>query len=134
MRRALALAGLLLVATGVVGYFAVVLSVQPLVPYVRNSAIPNWLLIVAGLGLSVAAVRRSGAGRWLPGLLLGVNVVLAGLFGAFLYAATAVSGAGGPPVGQVAPDWSLPDQSGRTLSLGDFHGSPLLLVFYRGHW
>ena len=134
MRRALALAGLLLVVAGVAGYFAIVLSVQPLVPYVRNNAIPNWVLIAAGLGLSVAAMRRSGAGRWLPGILLGVNVVLAGLFAAFLYAATAVSGTGGPPVGQPAPDWSLRDQSGRTLSLGDFHGSPLLLGFYRGHW
>jgi hypothetical protein len=134
MRRALALAGLLLVATGVVGYFAVVLSVQPLVPYVRDDAVPNWVLIAGGLLLSVLAVRQPGAGRWLPGVLLGVNVVLAGLFAAFLYAATAVSGAGGPPVGQAAPDWSLRDQSGRTLRLGDFHGSPLLLVFYRGHW
>jgi len=134
MRRALALGGLLLVVAGVAGYFAIVLSVQPLVPYVRNNAIPNWVLIVAGLGISVAAARRPGAGRWLAGLLLGVNVVLAGLFAAFLYAAMAVSGAGGPPVGQPAPDWSLPDQSGRTVSLGDFRGSPLLLVFYRGHW
>ena len=134
MRRALALAGLLLVVAGVVGYFAVVLSVQPLVPYVRNNAVPNWVLIAGGLLLSITAVRRPGAGRWLPGILLGVNVVLAGLFAAFLYAATGVSGTGGPPVGQAAPDWSLRDQSGRTLSLGDFHGSPLLLVFYRGHW
>jgi hypothetical protein len=134
MRRALALGGLLLVLAGVVGYFAVILSVQPWVPYVRNDAIPNWALIVAGLAFSITAVRRAGAGRWLSGVLLGLNVVLAGLFAAFLYVTTAVSGTGGPPVGQPAPDFSLQDQSGRTLSLGDFHGSPLLLVFYRGHW
>jgi hypothetical protein len=134
MRRALAAAGLLLVLAGVVGYFVVVLSVPALVPYVRDSAVPNWLLILAGVLLSILAVRRPGTGRWLPGVLLGVNVVLAGLFATFLYVATAVSGEGGPAVGRPAPDWALRDQTGNTIRLADFHGSPLLLIFYRGHW
>jgi hypothetical protein len=134
MRRALAAAGLLLVLAGVVGYFAVVVSVPALVPYVRNSAVPNWLLILAGMLLSITAVRRPGAGRWLPRIGLGVNVVLAGLFAAFLYVGTAVPPANGPRLGAPAPDWALQDQTGKTLRLADFHGSPLLLIFYRGHW
>ena len=134
MRRALAATGLLLVLAGVVGYFAVVLAVPALVPYVRNSAAPNWLLILAGLLLSILAVRNPGAGRWMPRIVLGVNVALAGLFAAFLYVATAVPPASGPPVGTPAPEWALQDQTGKTLRLADFHGSPLLLIFYRGHW
>ena len=134
MRRALSAAGLLLVLAGVVGYFAVVLSVPALVPWVRNRAAPNWLLVLAGLLLSILAVRRPGAGRWLPPIVLGVNVVLAGLFAAFLYVATAVPPASGPRLGAPAPAWALQDQTGRTIQLADFHGSPLLLIFYRGHW
>jgi hypothetical protein len=134
MRRALAAAGLLLVLAGVVGYFAIVLSVPALVPYVRNSAVPNWLLILAGVLLSILAVRRPGASRWLPRVVLGVNVALAGLFAAFLYVATAVPAASGPRVGAPAPAWALQDQTGNTLRLADFRGSPLLLIFYRGHW
>jgi len=134
MRRTLAAAGFVLVLAGVAGYFVIVLSAPALAPYVRNTAVPNWLLIVAGVLLSIVAVRRPGAGRWLPGVLLGVNVVLAGLFATFLYVTTALTGEGGPAVGRPAPDWALRDQTGKTIRLADFHGSPLLLVFYRGHW
>ena len=133
MRRTLAAAGFLLVLAGVVGYFVIILSAPALVPYLRN-AVPNWLVIGAGVLLSILAVRRAGAGRWLPGVLLGVNVVLAGLFASFLYVTTALTGEGGPAIGRPAPDWALRDQTGETIRLADFHGSPLLLVFYRGHW
>ena len=40
-----------------------------------------------------------------------------------------------PEVGQVAPDFSLPDSSGSTRSLSELAKSgPLVLIFYRGHW
>ena len=74
MRRGLALAGCVLVLAGVVGYFAVVLAVPALVPYVRNHAVPNWALVAMGLVISVLAVGRAGA--WMPRVLLGVNVVV----------------------------------------------------------
>jgi peroxiredoxin Q/BCP len=32
--------------------------------------------------------------------------------------------------GQRAPDFSLPDQNGRTVTLSDFHGRKVLLYFY----
>jgi len=36
-------------------------------------------------------------------------------------------------IGQTAPDFSLPDASGNTISLGDFKGKKnVLLVFYPG--
>jgi peroxiredoxin Q/BCP len=37
-------------------------------------------------------------------------------------------------VGAVAPDFSLPDQTGATVSLADFAERPVVLVFYRGFW
>jgi peroxiredoxin len=36
------------------------------------------------------------------------------------------------PVGSIAPDFSLPDESGRPTSLGDFRGRRVVLVFLRG--
>lgn len=40
-----------------------------------------------------------------------------------------------PEVGQVAPDFSLPDSSGSTRRLSELAESgPLVLIFYRGHW
>jgi len=38
-------------------------------------------------------------------------------------------------VGQPAPDFTLEDASGKTISLSDFRGKKsVLLVFYRGYW
>ena len=50
--------------------------------------------------------------------------------------------ANAPVVGAKAPDFSLADARGRTVTLGDLlappsaqaPGSWLLLIFYRGHW
>jgi cytochrome oxidase Cu insertion factor (SCO1/SenC/PrrC family) len=36
--------------------------------------------------------------------------------------------------GQKAPDFSLQSADGRTLSLSDFRGKNVVLVFYRGYW
>jgi len=36
------------------------------------------------------------------------------------------------PVGSIAPDFSLADQSGRLTSLAEFRGRPVVLVFLRG--
>jgi cytochrome oxidase Cu insertion factor (SCO1/SenC/PrrC family) len=124
----------MLVLAGVVGYFAVVLAVPALVPYVRNHAAPNWALVATGLVVSILAVRRPGGGAWMSRALLGVNVVVSALFALFLYVFLAVPGARGPAVGVPAPDWTLVDQAGRTVRLADFRGAPLVLVFYRGHW
>jgi thioredoxin-dependent peroxiredoxin len=32
--------------------------------------------------------------------------------------------------GEKAPDFELPDQDGRAVKLGDFHGQMLVLYFY----
>ena len=38
-------------------------------------------------------------------------------------------------VGEVAPDFTLEDQSGHKVILSDARGkSPVVLVFYRGYW
>ena len=37
-------------------------------------------------------------------------------------------------VGQLAPDFTLTDQSGQPFQLADQRGHRVLLIFYRGYW
>ena len=38
-------------------------------------------------------------------------------------------------VGEVAPDFTLPDHNGQKITLSDARDkSPVVLVFYRGYW
>jgi hypothetical protein len=129
----LAVASLLLVLAGVVGYFVVVFRAAAWLPAVRNDAVPNWILVALGVGLAALAMRRAPTAR-APRVLLGVNVALAGLFAAILYLVPVVPAATGPTRGAPAPDFALLDQAGRTVRLADLRGAPVLLVFYRGHW
>ncbi len=130
----LALLGLAFGVAGVVGY-AVVLRFGGRFPSVRNDAVPNWCAIAVGLVLSVAAIARASRGRRLvSAILLVVNGAIAAWFAAVLYVVTALPEAHGPAIGASAPDFALPDQSGRGVRLADFRGKPLLIVFYRGHW
>ena len=127
-------AGLALGIAGVAGYFVVVYCL-PWLPGIRNDPVASWLVVVAGLVLSLSAMARATAGRRVgPAVLLALNLVVAGAFGTLLYVTTVVPPASGPRVGAAAPDFALVDQAGKAVRLADFRGSPLLLVFYRGHW
>jgi hypothetical protein len=130
--RGLAWIGLLLTVAGVVGYFVVVFRLAAWLPSVRNEAVPNWMLIGAGLLLAIVAVRRSSG--WTVKVLLGVDLVLAGLFAAMLYVMPVVPGASGPTIGAPAPGFAMLDQNGTTVRLAALRDAPFLLVFYRGHW
>ncbi len=40
----------------------------------------------------------------------------------------------GSAAGQLAPDFTLKDQDGKTFRLADLRGHWVLLFFYRGYW
>jgi len=133
--RLLAFCGVGLTLLGVVGYFVVVLRFGAALPQVRNDAVPNWILIEMGMVLSAFSIAAAGPGRrGLPMALTALNVLVAGAFAGLLYDFSAVPPASGPSLGIAAPSFTLLDQSRRNVSLADFRGKPLLLVFYRGHW
>ena len=45
------------------------------------------------------------------------------------------SGAAGLPIGERAPDFTLPNQVGKTVRLADrLAKGPVVLSFYRGEW
>lgn len=37
-------------------------------------------------------------------------------------------------VGEMAPDFTLEDQDRQKITLSSVRGTPIVLVFYRGHW
>jgi hypothetical protein len=132
---ALALLGVFLVMAGVVGYFVIVVRFGGLLPNVRNDPVVIWLVIAAGVALSILGVRRArGRRKIVPAIVLGLSLVLTTAFGAFLYVLLQVPATSGPAIGSAAADFALVDQHGATRRLADFRGRPLLLVFYRGHW
>jgi hypothetical protein len=121
-----------LVAIGVAAAYALLIRV----PIVRNH--PEGYVIAFALAtvLAAVAVARAGARRWPAWLALGFSSLLlvAGAWFNFVVARvpdtpTALR------VGEPPPDFTLPDASGRPVSLADYRGQkPVILVFYRGYW
>lgn len=74
--------------------------------------------------------------------LLGLAVIGFFVFAMFVSARWLPPSTGAPQVGQRAPDFTLPDTTGKPVSLSELlsqpiNGSPpkgVLLVFYRGYW
>lgn len=106
------------------------------VPAIRNH--PEGYVIAFALATAVAAVAvtRARRRRWPAWLALGfTSLLLAG--GAWFnwvgarvpVTPTALR------VGERPPDFTLPDATGRPVSLADYRGrKPVILIFYRGYW
>lgn len=109
------------------------------------------LYVVAAVLLVIGTRRAFASGRALKSkiaasILTALTVVIMGLF---LFSTLIVSrwlpaSQGAPQVGQKAPDFSLVDPNGKTVSLSELLSSStgqqmskpkgVLLVFYRGYW
>ena len=129
MPRTLAVAALVL-AIGTIVAFGVLLQVM-LIP-MR----PVWYLGLLVLAVLLAAVSVAQARGWLTVSALVVSVLLLGFGGVFNFVLTRVPSAPSAlVVGRPAPDFTLPDAAGRSVSLADYRGrKPVVLVFYRGSW
>ena len=100
---------------------------------VRNH--PQIYVATAALATVLAVLALVRARRWPAWLALGFSVVLLAL-GVWINVAARVPSS--PPlfrVGERPPDFTLPDASGRPVSLAEYQGKkPVVLVFYRGEW
>ena len=73
---------------------------------------------------------------------LGVAIIVLFLFSYFVFARWLPASKGAPQVGQKVPEFSLPDASGKQVSLNELLSTPVngqppkgvLLIFYRGYW
>ena len=106
------------------------------VAVVRNH--PEGYVVAFALGtvLAALAVGRARRRRWPAWLALGLSSLL--LVGGAWFNFVAARVPDTPTamrVGERPPDFTLPDASGRPVSLADFRGKkPVVLVFYRGYW
>jgi len=122
--------GPLIVLVGLFTYFTVAVRF----PALRDSAIANLSLVIGGAAIATwGLIRRRNWKSWLG---FGAAFFFAFLFCAYIFVLTSQLPAPdtAPAVGSIAPPLELPDQSGRMLSLENFSGQRVLVVFYRGYW
>ena len=117
---------------------------QAALPWINLVApIAGLIIVLVGLWPAFTQPARYG-GKWLGTIFATVCLVLAGgsTFG-FFHASDLPVSAGAPRVGQRAPDFTLFDSDGETVSLAQLlsasrQGSDppkaVLLIFYRGYW
>ena len=100
------------------------------VPLLRATALGVWTLFGVALFLALDAARNDRR-RWVVGVAVLEGAFVLFSLWAFWFAQRVP--AGHPP--QRAPDFTLGDQDGRTVTLSaELARGPVLLVFFRGHW
>jgi len=142
-------AGFLLVLAGLLSY----VPVFALFPLTRDFPLVNLLLFAGGAVLLLGGLKRAFGqpdlyrGKILGSIMAALSIAGIGFFmyGLFYVARQLPDSAAAPRVGQKAPDFTLPDQNDKPLTLAELLASPLagaptaransaLLIFYRGHW
>jgi hypothetical protein len=138
--------GLLLILLGLLsnGLFFIAVPGQKIIPWL------GLLLSVIGLVVVMIGLRRAFSQP--PAVRRKAVPVIVGIVSVLLFAVSLFSSyhardlpaaSGAPQVGQRAPDFSLADTTGKTVSLSELLSAPLstgarpkavLLVFYRGYW
>jgi len=121
-------------------------------PFTRDFPWANLLLFVIAVVLLFMGLRRGFASdrphptrsKIVSSIVSVLSLVVIALFvfTIFIGGRWLPASKGAPQVGQRAPDFSLPDSSGKTVSLNELLTTPIngnapkgvLLVFYRGYW
>ncbi len=127
-------------------YFLKVPGLGVLLPWI------GLLLPAIGVVFFIVAVRRASGqpqifrGKVSGSILTAVSVLLLGFsVWIFFHVRAVPSSAGAPRIGQKAPEFTLKNTSGQTISLAQMLSIPIdspsgkapkavLLVFYRGYW
>ena len=124
-----ALQSVLLSLGAIVGYVAFLRM-----PVVRNH--PELYLVAFALATLIAAAASWRAARWPNVVALALSAVLLVLGGYFNFVLARVPAtATALKIGEPAPDFTLPDATGASVSLASFRDrTPVVLVFYRGYW
>lgn len=140
--------GLLLTVVGFFSYFAVFVWF----PVTRDFPWANLLLFLLAAVLLFIGVRRAFAperphprrAKIIGSLVtaFGALIIVLFVFGFFVFARWLPQSKGAPQIGQKAPEFTLTDTSGKSVSLGELLSTPIngnapkgvLLIFYRGYW
>ena len=141
--------GFLLTLAAFLSYFFIFV----LFPFTRDFPWANLVLfVIAGVLLFMGLRRGFASDRPHPTRskivssivsLVSVAVFAMFIFVIFVVGTSLPKSEGAPHVGQRVPDFSLPDTSGKQVSLNELLTTPIngnappkgvLLVFYRGYW
>jgi hypothetical protein len=121
----------LAIAIGAAAAYAFLLRVA----IVRNHPEAYVIAFALATALSVVAVVRAKSRRWPAWIALAISSLFLVGGGWFNFVAARVPNT--PTalrVGERPPDFTLPDASGRSVSLADYRGKkPVVIVFYRGY-
>ena len=141
-------AGFVLTIAAFLTYFFVFVQF----PVTRDFPWANLLIFLIAAVFIFAGARRGFASdrarptlsKVVASIVTTLSVVILGLFvfTIFVVGRWLPASKGAPQVGQRAPDFTLPDSSGKQVSLNELLRSPVngttpkgvLLVFYRGYW
>jgi len=139
---------LLLTLAGFMSYFFIFVWI----PFTRDFPWANFVLflltgvlLVMGLRRGFASDRPHPVRSKIISVLVSAFCVLVMGFFAFAYFVIGrqlPASKGAPQVGQRAPDFTLPDTTGKQVSLNELMTTPIngkaprgvLLIFYRGYW
>jgi hypothetical protein len=99
-------------------------------PLLRSSGLTAWMMLASALFLSLSAAWHDRR-RWVRGVaVLELGAAAFALLAFFVLARLPEA-----HVPERAPDFTLPDQDGRPVTLSaELAKGPVLLVFFRGHW
>jgi hypothetical protein len=140
--------GFLISVIGFISYFQFFVNY----PITRDLPWANLLLFAVAIVLAVFGLRRGfGSDRKhrrlskiVSSVAATLTIVIAGLFVFTIFVAGRwlPPAKGAPNVGQRAPDFTLSDSNGKSVSLSELLTAPVngstpkavLLVFYRGYW
>lgn len=130
--------GLVLTLAGKFSYFLYFYQF----PSFRDFPILNLLTVLIGIvliSIGCWGVLRHGTSVLAKLLATACLLVSLGLGSLFYYYVFIMSyqlpeSASSPVLAAEAPDFTLKAQTGQEVSLTDFRGQKVVLVFYRGHW
>src|SRR5262245_27009172 len=99
-------------------------------PFLRSSGLAAWVMLALGLALALVAAWHDSR-LWMRAIVwIQVAALLFAGWAAFVWARLPET-----HVPERAPDFTLPDQDGRPVTLSkELQKGPVLLVFFRGHW
>lgn len=103
-------------------------------PDLRDTAWVNLIMMAAGVGVSAWGLARRRSLWSVAGLAFSTLCALALTGYVFGLSYQLPNDAGVVAIGEQAPRFELSDHEGRIVDLGDFSGSTVVLVFYRGFW